>query len=144
MTVTELNKKIKAVNIELLKEAAVEKNKELIAQANRDQMRAGQDSTGKAITPEYASDKYSAFKKSIGSLAPTGTPDLLISGAFHSGLETVVESGQYHIASTDDKSPFLLKRYPTVIGLSKESIEHIRPITTRTFIELWKKQVGLS
>lgn len=146
MTVLELDKKLKAVNKDLLKTQAAEENKEYLADLNKIQLTEGKTTKNTAIKPSY-SPKYAAFKQSLGTLAPFGTPDLKLSGAFHKGIEYVAEGNQYYAISQDEKTRFLVApvgRYDNILGLSKENQQKATIKVTKSFVKLWKKSIGLS
>ena len=144
MTITELNKRMKAANKESLKTEAAQENSQHLADLNRIQMKQGKTTKDTPISPSYRSPNYAAFKISEGSLAPFGTPNLLLTGAFHDGIDFVAESGQYYPTSWDEKTLELLAKYDNILGLSEESKQIATVRVTRSFVNLWKKKVGLS
>ena len=101
--------------------------KSSLADLNVKQMEQGIGSDDKAITPEYASIEYAKLKKSIGSAAPEGTPDLKITGEFHRGVEAIKKGEAILMWSTDEKTPKLDKKYPKALGLNKKSKAELKP-----------------
>lgn len=143
MTVAELNKKLQAVNIEALKLLAVNRNREVIVQLNRDQMRAGLRSDGSPITPQY-STAYGFFKQRQSSFkAPPFTPDLFDSGSFQGAMFMKLTPRDFFITSRDSKLSDLTARYQGIFGLTTDNTAEARNSTTREFVNLWRKQVGL-
>ena len=143
MEVRELNRKLQAVNIEALKLLAVNRNKEVIVQLNRDQMRVGQRADSTPITPQY-SRAYGFFKQRQSSFkAPPFTPDLFDSGSFQGAMFLNLSGKQFFITSRDSKLGDLTGRYKNIFGLTTDNTEEARNSTTREFVNLWRKQVGL-
>lgn len=64
---------------------AIDDNLGTMADMNREQLLFGINSEGNRVG-EYASPVYSALKKSRGSRAPFGVPDLLLEGNFHPSI----------------------------------------------------------
>lgn len=130
--------KVKSLDIERMKEQAVEENKELIVKLNQSQLKLGRTSKDRNIEPRY-SPAYLKRKQKLSSyIAPDGIPDLYLHGDFYGGMDVTVESGKYDIISWDDKSQFLHARYDDIFGLSDESIEKAKVIVTKRFCELVK------
>jgi hypothetical protein len=62
--------------------------------------------------PDYASESYAQFKKSIGSQAPMGIVDLKLTGDWAEGkyMEQIGD-GVFHIRSRDEKDKQLMGKY---------------------------------
>ena len=107
--------------------------KEEIIDLNTSQLEVGKLSTGDTIEPEYVFDSYSKLKKSKGSKAPFGVPDLKLEGDFYSGFETSKLSEGLELSSKDSKAPELERKYSKdIYGLTdknkSEAAEYIKPI----------------
>lgn len=101
--------------------------KSSLADLNVKQMEKGIGSDDEPIKPEYQSAEYAKAKKAIGSQAPSGTPDLKVTGAFHSGVEAIKKDKAIVMWSTDEKTPKLDKKYPKALGLSRKSRTELKP-----------------
>lgn len=110
----------------LVLESAMEL-KSSLADLNVKQMEDGVGYDDKPIRPEYQSKKYAKSKKSIGSKAPLGTPDLKLTGSFHSGVEAVNKGKAIVMWSTDEKTAKLDAKYPKALGINKKSKEELKP-----------------
>jgi len=107
----------------LSKEAdkAVNNNLSTMRDLNVEQMEQGINSDGKEIG-QYRSEPYAKLKKAIGSRAPFGTPDLKLTGAFHSGTFTKKTGKNLIFGSTDKKSSDLSGKYGSeIFGLTKSN-----------------------
>lgn len=120
MTINELYRKLKSIDIETLMDRAVLDNKEEIVDANTASLSAGKFPDGDQM-PDYRSVSYSEFKQSIGSQAPLGVTDLKLTGAFHSGFYLKATGQGYEIGSTDSKSSELEAKYGSdIFGIAKD------------------------
>lgn len=128
-------------NLEDVFRRTVLENQEEILDLNTAQLDKGIDSFGRFLE-EYASDDYAQFKKSIGSQAPLGIPDLLLEGNFRDGF-VLTWKGQYFIfESTDEKEAKLIKKYGSdLFGLTIESQTEITPQLAETFIRLFRNEL---
>jgi len=111
---------------------AMIENKAEIIDLNTSQLEEGKLSTGSNITPEYQSDDYKKFKKSIGSKSPFGVPDLKLEGDFYSGFDIIKGSGGAFIHSDDTKAGDLEEKYSSnIYGITDknkpEVVERILP-----------------
>jgi hypothetical protein len=101
--------------------------KNAMADLNVKQMEGGIGYDGKLIKPSYASFEYGKAKKAMGSIAPLMTPDLKLTGSTHEKTEAVRKSKAIAMMSTDEKYPELNDKYVTAWGLTKVSIEDLKP-----------------
>lgn len=109
----------------VLKSAMELKNS--LADLNVKQMEDGVGYDDQPITPEYQSKDYAKLKKSIGAKPPLGTPDLKVTGAFHSGVEAIKKDKAIVMWSTDEKTAKLDRKYPKALGLNKKSKTELKP-----------------
>lgn len=118
----------------LVLESAME-HKESIADLNVGQLEQGKRVDGKNIVPKYATDAYATFKKAIGAIPPKWTPDLKVTGDFHSSIYPIIK-GDAIINTTDlDYGQKLDKRYDKILGLSKQSIAELKPDLLDTLLK---------
>ena len=101
--------------------------KSSLADLNVKQLEQGKGSDDANLEPEYASSSYAKLKKAWGSQAPTGTPDLKVTGAFHSGIEAIDKGKAIVMWSKDSKTAKLDKKYPKALGLNKASKTELKP-----------------
>ena len=88
---------------------------------NIDQLRRGITSDGELIEPEYASEVYAAFKQSIGSAAPLGTPDLILEGDFTGAFYLERRGNNLLFDSRDPKTADLDAKYEGIFKLTEEN-----------------------
>jgi hypothetical protein len=104
-------------------EAMVESKEEII-DLNVSQIESGITKEGIAIMPEYQSEEYAKEKKSMGSKAPLGTPDLKLTGDFLESaraeeyIGSNPESSGLFIESTDEKADKLESWYDNIWGIA--------------------------
>lgn len=135
MNIFELQRKARAVDIEVLKEVAIEINSDMIAKLQKEQLNNSKTSKGQPILPKY-SNKY-AEKKGFDS------PDLFLTGEWQSQIEALIETGEVDIVSFDEKSAWLVPRYENLLGLNPDSKDEFRPVVTSTLINLYKDELNL-
>ena len=129
MTLSELNRRVQALEILKLFAQCVEENKEYIADLNTLQLAVGKDSNDKSLYP-YASDDYAKYKKAIGSEAPLGTPNLKLTGDFWEGFEAKADKdANVFITSTDSKTGKLKQMYDDdIFGLTDKSKADLKTV----------------
>ena len=136
MTLREYYTKLKSIDLQRLKEEAVEACKKEIIEANQSQLREGKNANGQVMRPPY-SEAYRKRKSRMSSYrAPYGIPDLYLTGEFQEAFDVIVDNGQYDIISWDEKTAFLQLMYDNIFGLSPENIDKIRLIVTSKLREL--------
>jgi RecB family endonuclease NucS len=135
LTIFELHRRIKGLDIEVLKEIAVEMNTDLIVKLQNIQLEQSKTSKGTPILPKY-SEAY-AIKKGFDD------PDLFLTGKWRSEIEMIIESGEFDIVSFDEKSQWLVTRYENLLGLNQNSKDTARPFITGTFARLYKNELNL-
>lgn len=139
MFLGELARRAKALDpIEMFREA-IEETKEYIVDLNTSQLSKGKDSKGDDLDT-YASATYAEFKKSIGSEAPLGIPNLLLEGDFHSGFNAKADNdANVFITSTDSKSNKLKAKYgDDIFGLTDESKSDLKTVILPTYLKKLK------
>lgn len=111
---------------ELVLKSAMEL-KSNMADLNVKQLEKGIGTDDKKLEPSYQNLEYAKAKKSMGSIAPLMTPDLKLTGSFHSGIEAIKKGEAILMWSTDEKTPKLDKKYPKSLGLNKSSKTEMKP-----------------
>jgi hypothetical protein len=143
MNLTELASKAEQIDLDMMVLEAVEANSDRITDLNRAQMQIGLTAIDSPITPPYRSNTYADVKKQMGSRAPFGIPDLLLTGSFQAEMQTAVDDRTYEVFSTDDKAPDLFRKYPNVFGLTPDNKEKMKAVNSRTLAQMFKKATGL-
>lgn len=108
--------------------------KDSIADLNVKQLEEGKRVDDASIIPEYQSQDYAKAKKAIGAKPPLYTPDLKLTGAYHSGIYAFRGSGFIGTWSTDKKVDKLNSDYPKHLGLTVDSIATLKPDLTQIFL----------
>ena len=101
---------------------------DVIADLNVQQLEEGKRIDGNSIIPEYQSDVYAKAKKSIGAKPPIGTPDLKLTGSFHSGIYADKRGSYIYTYSSDEKADRLNAKYRKIFGLTFDSKIYFKPI----------------
>lgn len=116
-----------------------------ISAAQREQLTFGETSEGGTLR-KYRNPAYARKKNSMNPLPGLGNPDLKLTGSFHRGIVTKIESGKVVIKSTDEKAQGLEAAYgkDKIFGLHPETKsqlinEKLRPVFNRTI----KKEIRL-
>ena len=110
--------------------------KQTMADLNVKQLEQGLRSDGKKITPKYQSKAYAKAKKAQGAIPSEGTPDLKLTGAFHSGIYAEKKGKEYiYLWSTDEKTDKLNAKYAKTFGLTTDSIGILKPDTTEILLK---------
>lgn len=92
MTIHEMRRRVKAVNLNKIGAGIVVDHKEDVVQKNREQLLRGEDKTESKLSPKYANQSYSRRKNQRNSFAGLGTPDLYNTGRFHQSFKLRMES----------------------------------------------------
>ena len=129
---------LKRSNLEDVFRRTVLENQEEILDLNTAQLEKGIDSFGRFLE-EYASEDYAQFKKSIGSQAPLGIPNLFLEGDFYAGFILRYDGQAFIFTSTDEKKDELVTKYGSdLFGLTLESQTEITPDLILTFIRIFR------
>lgn len=128
-------------NVNVVFNLAIVENQEEILDLNIAQLKTGRDSMGEFLW-EYASDEYAAFKKSMGSVAPFGIPDLLLEGDFHEGFTLIPDGDGFRITSTDEKTAHLEAKYGSdIFGIAEDRIPEIGPDIALSFVKHFRNEL---
>ena len=105
------------INLNSISVEAIMENKAEIIDLNTSQLSIGLNAQGEQISPEYQNPDYAKLKKSIGSKASLGIPDLKLEGDFYSGFDIVKRGDMAWIDSKDEKTPKLERKYDFIFGI---------------------------
>jgi len=98
-----------------------DQNSHELIDLNVEQLSKGLTNKGELIKPGYVLDSYAQYKRSIGSKAPFGTPDLILEGDFTGSFFTTKKSDGILIDSSDIKTGALTGKYKGAFGLNPAS-----------------------
>lgn len=132
-TIRKVAQNAQRINFDAIVRDSFEQTKGLIASFNKDNLKKGFLATGDPIRPEYGSIPYAAKKFNENGMAPFGTPDLFLTGAFQDAINIKVNAKSFTTFSTDSKASKLELKYSSKIyGLpvikNSEYVETIKPI----------------
>lgn len=144
MTVRELAKRMRSLNLDTLKQQAANDSRPVIIKAQRKQMRKGENALGAAIG-RY-SPSYLAYKRTLNTYkAPSGVPDLFLTGAFQGSIKLDIKGTALELSSSDSKTGKLTGMYgPEIFGLSATSLASVHGPCTRALGKRLKSQLKLS
>lgn len=115
-------KRVNNLNAKDLIVKAASSNTEELADQNVINLDSGLLSTGKNISPKYETDAYANFKKSIGSKV-SPTPNLKLTGDFHSGVFAKSQGDKIMFGSSDEKEGKLQDKYSAdIFGVTQEQL----------------------
>lgn len=117
---------------------------EAIADLNVKQLEEGKRIDGNSIVPEYQSDLYAKAKKSIGAKPPIYTPDLKLTGSFHSGIYAEKKADYIYTWSTDEKTDKLNSKYKKIFGLTFDSKLYFKPILLEELLKRTRDELHKS
>ena len=137
MTIREFHNRLKALDIQYLKEEAVFRNRDELVRLNQSQLHLGETKTGDNISPSYRDRDYAEYKTMLSSYeAPNFVPDLFVTGEFYKGMDVEVSNNEYDIYSRDEKNDDLTLKYKDIFGLQDKNKEIAMQIVTKTFVNL--------
>lgn len=141
MTIKELNTRMQKIDLAKLSQDAVRLNLEYIAEVNRLQLRKGEKGNGGQVG-KY-SPGYGAYKQKLSSYyAPSGVPDLYLTGRFHKSIKATLTGLQY-VVSADDPNNLEGRYGVTIFGLNKGHTPLVMARVTRSMGVIFKQQTGL-
>jgi hypothetical protein len=119
-------------------------NENSIVDLNTSQLELGLTSEGNSIEPEYFDPEYTKYKKAIGKKAPGATPDLKLTGDFHSGFYAKKTQDWIEIHSTDYKEKQLRAKYSDeIFGLTQNNLNELGQIILPDLIKNIKNELGI-
>lgn len=122
------------INTDALLVEVVKKNRDIILEAEKNQLQFGLGSDGKKITPSYASDDYAFDKHQQNALPGLGNPDLFKSGDMYKNMDlTLTGTNQYFFVSNVSYFNDLTDKYKTAFALSAKSLKPIREKVTADY-----------
>ena len=123
----ELANKASRIDVWILldKVLSSDETQDMIIELNKEQLTIGQDTTGGEVG-QYFSDEYATAKQAIGSKAPFGVVDLLLTGDFYEGFDTTLTGDSVLVFSNDEKADDLEQKYGSEIyGLTEENLNRL-------------------
>jgi hypothetical protein len=141
MFVSQLANNARKLNPLKLFAQSVEENSEYIVDLNTGQLAIGKDSNNQDLFP-YSNSDYAQLKKSMGSEAPLGTPNLKFTGDFWSGFNVKADENGLTISSTDSKTSKLKGMYnEDIFGLGEESKKDLKTMLLPTYLEKLRNEL---
>jgi len=137
-TVSEMRKRVEALNLEKEAEAAVNETAAYAEDLITDQLRQGKDGNGDFL-PEYSKTSIEVFHK------PPGPIKLFDQGDYYHGVTYEAKNGRLISHSTDSKDEMLAKEYgPAILKMSAESREeYIKGILYDTYADQVRDKTGM-
>ncbi len=103
-------------------------NSDKLEKAQRDQMSIGKNADNNNIG-RLKNKGYALRKKANGGKAPLNIADLKNSGDFYKGIKASADRSTFTLTSTDDKKPFLIKRYSDkIFGYSDKTFKKVKNV----------------
>jgi len=97
---------------------------EIIKYNTEKQLMLGIDNQGRKLSPKYSRVRYARAKNSRNPLPGLGTPDLNLTGSFHSNFYLVMKGNEFSFLSSDEKADKLTAKYGnSIFGLTEENEE---------------------
>jgi len=144
MDFDQLHKKVKAIDLDVLKSQAFDTVKPKIIKLNQQQLLFGLNGRGQSITPSYSSIFTARAKHKQNSKPGLWTPDLFKSGDMFSEMEVVQgipNDKSYVLISNVPYFNKLNRTYKYAFDLQPENIAKID--ATDKLIELYNKALGI-
>lgn len=96
---------------------------DIIVSLNTDQLLSGLTPEGQKIVPKYSRIRYARAKNQFNPLPGFGTPDLKLTGKFHSDFFLTAKNKEFTLFSSDDKTGKLVEKYgqDNIFGLTVEN-----------------------
>jgi len=106
-------------------------NNNFVEDLQRSQLEVGKNIEEKTIQQGY-SPGYAKRRQRKG--LQTKFVDLKFTGEFYKSLELtpIEKQGEFNIISFVDYYPYLIKRYPAIIGLSEKNLEKLKELLVKS------------
>jgi len=103
----------------------VRKSDDTILDLNRGQLLQGLTPKGTKLKPDYRLIRYATAKNGANPLPGFGTPDLKLTGKFHSNFYLTAQNGEIDFFSSDTKTSKLIEKYgkDNIFGLTVQNNE---------------------
>lgn len=103
----------------------VRQSDETILDLNRGQLLQGLTPQGTKLKPDYRNERYKRAKNRANPLPGFGTPDLKLTGKFHSNFYLTAQNGELEFFSSDTKTSKLIDKYgkDNIFGLTVQNNE---------------------
>ncbi len=103
-------------------------NSDKLEEAQKNQMALGKNIDNKNIG-RLKNQGYANRKKAAGGKAPLNIADLKNKGDFYRGIKASANRDTFTLTSTDDKKPFLIKRYSDkIFGYSDKTFKKVKNV----------------
>lgn len=90
------------------------------------QLSRGENAKAEPLRPEYQNPIYAALKQFMNGTPEHGTPDLKLTGDFHSSITAVITASGISLDAYDWKTDHLAEKYGQhIIGLSDRSLREL-------------------
>lgn len=117
LTISSLKNKFEKLDTNSIIEESLYETRGQFEAANAEQMMQGLRKDQTLIRPSYKNENYAKKKHQMNPKPVYKTPDLHLTGSFHSMLNAIVEGEKIFIFSNDEKGPMLEEKYPDIFGL---------------------------
>lgn len=139
----ELAKRVKAINLDSLKDEVINQNETLAVDYNKDQLEAGFDSNNNRLRT-YASPIYAAVKNNMNPRPGFDNPDLLYTGDFYEGFKSDKQGNKLVIDSDDSKTDELTAKYGNeIFGLNEQNKQVWDKQNIQDYLRKWLSLSGL-
>ncbi|WP_428668104.1 hypothetical protein [Runella sp.] len=129
---------LKSIDIAVLVKASVEAHKAEIEDLNIEQLNAGQDATGHAITPPYV--PFTIIHKQAKN-QPTDRVTLKDEGSFHKSIFVKTHQNAFEMDATDPKTAALVGKYgEEILGLTDKNIDETAEIIEETLVKSFEQK----
>lgn len=164
MTLGDLSQRLKSLQGQFSAFARIylEDNSEVVLDLQKEQLFAGKASDGENIRPSYSEDlrskggffktpqaaqKYAEWKAGLSypsnAQRDTDTPNLYVNGRFHSELGVAFSEEEMAIVGETDYAKRIIEKYgEDTFGLSRESMDKLKPELTQSIIEQIKQLIN--
>ena len=132
--------KWKKINFEQTKVEAVEESEEAMLEIIKDQLRDGRKGDGRM--PEYSTERYVDYKRSLTSYKSNPRADLFVKGDIHDSIKLKVSGMKYSFISNNEIAGFFMtsskfKKYgATIFDYDKISVDIAMIRVTNKYGEL--------
>jgi hypothetical protein len=142
ITVAELNRRVKRLNVETTSEESIDQTKEDYKTSQRDQMLHGLKADGSKIG-KYRSPAYARRKYAMNPLAGFGNMDWRLTGSLHKEIFVNADNGLIVTGSADEKFNKLAEAFGDPLGLGGEYKEKYLQVLTPVFVNKVKEIIKL-
>lgn len=143
MSLAEIGRKAQRINVNQIALEKAKANSGLISDLIKEQLSVGKNAEAQNVG-RYTSRRYSDFKRSRGSKAPYGVPDLFVSGNLYSKMKTEVSVNEIKMGSEAEYSKYQEERYgEEIYNLQEQNWEKVQLKVLEDTRKEYLKQLGL-